>query len=740
MLLVLRPDAVLANDWPQWRGPSRDGDWTESGIVDSIPAAGLPVAWRTRVLNGYSGPAVSTGRVFLTDHNYKSNPEVERVLCFDEQMGKLLWRYEYPCVYADMEYGNGPRATPAVHDGMVYTLGTKGHLVCLNAETGALVWQKDLAEEEKAQVPRYGASVAPLVDGNLVIVSVGARPKGTMMAFDVKTGAERWRALSDRPAYSAPIIVKAAGRRQLIVWTADNVNGLDPATGDVLWQVPYKATFDAAQAVATPVSHNGALLCLGAWNRGSMMLKLKSDKPDASVLWKTRSQPATTFATPIFRDEKHFYAITDGALCCLDTANGNEIWSTRAATSELYGTAHIVTNGDRCFLFNQNGHLIMARMTPDGYQEFGRMALVEPTAGYRAAGRNAWAHPAFANKHVFARNDRELVCVSLAADATPPMKTDEIPTVTESKILPGTSTANENQVLSVAVSPDGKTVAIGSGWGLVKQIDLASATEQPGPTRHNDWVCAVAYSPDSKYLVSAGGSEFTPQRNGGKTSAEIKVWDVAAKAERGKLEGHTNKIFAAAFSPDGKTLATGSADQTIRLWNVGSMKEQSVLRGHHDAVSSLAWSRDGKLLASASWDRTVKLWDAARGSELTTLCGTDEELLTVAVSPNGQMVAAGGADWNLRIWDLRSRRQQAVLRGHRGAVYCAVFSPDGKVLATGSGDETIRLWNADSGAAVKILRGHSSGITSLAFTPDSQTLVGSVFDGPVKLWQVGSQH
>src|SRR6187549_500815 len=103
--------AVCGDDWPQWRGPQRDGVWRESGVVEAIPAAGLPVRWRARVLNGWSGPAVAAGRVIITDHNYKSDPEVEGVSCFDERTGSLLWRKEYPCPYGNMEYGNGPRAT-----------------------------------------------------------------------------------------------------------------------------------------------------------------------------------------------------------------------------------------------------------------------------------------------------------------------------------------------------------------------------------------------------------------------------------------------------------------------------------------------------------------------------------------------------------------------------------------------------------------------------------------------------
>ncbi len=734
LLLVV---SASADDWPQWRGPRRDGTWRETGVVGSIADSGLPVKWRARILNGWSGPAVSAGRVFVTDHNYKSNPEVERVLCFDETTGKPLWKHEYACPYGNMEYGNGPRATPSVHDGLVYALGTMGHFTCLDAATGAVRWKKDPVKDLNVEMPRYGVSASPLIEGDLVIISAGARPAGTAIAFDRKTGAERWRALADRAAYSSPIVLEMGGKRQVLLWTGDNVNSLDPASGQLLWRVPFKATFDPAQATATPVIHRDKMLCLAAWNRGSMMLQLDQKKPRATVFWKTRSNPTASTGTPLFQHEKYIYAIVgDGALCCLDASNGNEIWRTHEATSERFGMAHMVTNGDRCFLLNQQGHLIAARLTPEKYLEDGRMPLIEPTAGYRAGGPVCWAHPAFADKHVFARNDRELVCVSLAAESATAIRVAET-SRWQSTVLSAASGEEVNQMLSVAVSPDGQTVAVASGWGTVKQIDLATGSEVPSVKRHNDSVCAVTYSSDGKCLVSAGGSEFTPVRNRGKTSAEINLWDRQSGSERGTLEGHTNKVFAAAFSPDGRTLATGAADQTIRLWDVDTMRARLVLSGHSDAVSALSWSKNGEVLASASWDKTVKLWKANTGRNLASLSGSTEEVLSVAISPDDKWVAAGGSDWNVRIWNIKSMELAAVLTGHRGTVYALAYSPNGKTLATGSGDETIRLWNLESRSTTDVLRGHKSAVTSVAFTPDNRQLVSGALDGPVRIWNPG---
>ncbi|MBI1916197.1 MAG: PQQ-binding-like beta-propeller repeat protein [Planctomycetes bacterium] len=725
LTVALLATTVRADDWPQWRGPNRYGVWRETGILKAIPPSGLKYRWRARIGNGYSGPVVAQGRVFVTDHRLR--PEVERVLCFEEATGKPLWVHSYPCDYEDMEYGNGPRASPTVHDGKVYTLGTKGHLFCLDAAKGSVLWKKDLVKDFNARIPRYGASAAPLVVGDLLIVCAGGQPAASVIALDRNTGKERWRALKDRPAYSAPLVLTAGGCQQVIVWTADNVTSLAPATGTIYWQVPYKTTFDEAQVVASPVLYKDKLLCLTAWSRGSFMLKLGADKPTASVLWKTRSRPSTTFSTPLFQDERYFYAMENNfSLCCLDATSGEEVWSTQEPTR---GTAHLTPNGDRVFLFDQSGHLLLARLSPKGYQELGRCLLVEPTAGYRPQGRVSWAHPAYANQCVFARNDRELVCASLAADsvadATPPRQT------AKSRLLPDVT--GRNAVETLAFSPDGKTLALGT-WGTVKLLDPSTGKELPAPSRHKDWVCSVAFSPDGKFLVSAGGNEFAPARNDYKTIGEVKLWDVAARTER-SLKGHTNKVFAAAFSRDSKTLATGSADRTVRLWDVATGKERAVLGGHTEAVSSVAFFPDSQTVASASFDRTVKLWDIASGKERSSLKGHDEEVLAVAISPDGRTLATGSADWTVRLWDATTEKERAVLKEHRGAVYCATFSSDGKTLATGSGDETVRLWDVAAGKERVTLRGHRRGISAIAFSPDGKTLASVGLDDGIRLWE-----
>ena len=186
-----------------------------------------------------------------------------------------------------------------MHQGKVFTLGTKGHLFCLDAAKGKVLWSKELVKDFNGRIPHYGARAAPLVVGDLLIVCAGAKPDASVIALDRHTGQERWRALDDRPAYSAPIVITAGGCQQLIVWTADHINSLEPATGKVFWQVPYKTTFDEAQVAASPVLHKELLVCLAAWSRGSVMVKLDPTKPEAThhrswaaIAWVARPSPA----------------------------------------------------------------------------------------------------------------------------------------------------------------------------------------------------------------------------------------------------------------------------------------------------------------------------------------------------------------------------------------------------------------------------------------------------------------
>ena len=198
--------SVEADDWPQWRGPLRDGVWRETGIVQKFDRSQLDIVWRAEVGGGYSGPTVADGRVYVTDRLTKPN-QVERVHCFDQKTGSKIWTHEYGCKYRNVSYETGPRASVTVDEGRAYALGTMGHLFCFDAATGDVLWKKDLEKRYKINMPTWGLSAAPLIEGDLVIVQIGGE-KACLVAFDKQTGEEDWRALNDQASYSAPIVIE----------------------------------------------------------------------------------------------------------------------------------------------------------------------------------------------------------------------------------------------------------------------------------------------------------------------------------------------------------------------------------------------------------------------------------------------------------------------------------------------------------------------------------------------------
>jgi outer membrane protein assembly factor BamB len=430
---------LRANDWPQWFGPERDGVWKESGLLDKFPSGGPKVIWRAPIGAGYSGPAVANGRVFVMDRQSQLGPDgkpargkkgalqgKERILCLDEANGKIVWMHEYDCSYK-VSYPSGPRTTALVNQGRVYALGAMGDLSCLLADTGKVVWKKNLAKEYKATIPVWGYSASLLLDGNLLYSLVGGEGSA-VVAFDKDSGKEVWRALTtEEVCYSPPMIYDLAGKRQLIIWHSESINGLNPATGEVYWSQPYPLKGDAqrpAVNIAT-VRQAGDMLFFSSTYHGPMLIQVTGGRPGAKVCWNIRSKnpdkPESLnclMPTPVVKDGFIYGCSFMGELCCLQLGDGKLVWQTYSALSGKKadcGTVFLVPQGDRFIIFNDQGDLILANLSPKGYQEIDRARILEPAQAVR--GRQVvWSHPAFANRCVFARNDKEIVCVSLAAD------------------------------------------------------------------------------------------------------------------------------------------------------------------------------------------------------------------------------------------------------------------------------------------------------------------------------------
>ena len=451
-VLVAITGTATAEDWPQWLGTKRDGVWRDTGLVEKFPKGGPKVAWKADVGVGYAGPAVANGKVFVLDLVPANDaklpasgfakgtrvPGKERVLCLDEKTGKKLWATDYPVEYT-VSYAAGPRCTPTVDGDFVYTLGAMGDLKAVTVADGKVVWSKNFMKDYDAGLPVWGFAAHPLVDGDKLICLVGGTNDRLVVAFDKKTGKELWTSQSCQGdfGYCPPMIYEFGGKPQLIIWHARAVVGLEPNTGRQLWRVPFDSR--AALTAPTPRKVGDDKLFITSFYNGSMLMRVGADKAD--VVWKSKAKGETPdlttdlssiMATPVVVGD-HIYGVCSyGQLRCIEANTGKRMWESMLATrgartpakiaenpepddKERWSLAFLIPHGDRYFLFNEQGDLIIAKLSPKGYEEIDRVHVIDPTNTMAGRGRLVvWMHPAFANKCVYVRNDKELICVSLA--------------------------------------------------------------------------------------------------------------------------------------------------------------------------------------------------------------------------------------------------------------------------------------------------------------------------------------
>lgn len=421
LLACLATSFAYADEWPQWRGVNRDGVWSEANIIDEFDSPQIKLKWRVPIASGYSGPTVADGRVYVMD-SVKEPSEAERVHCFDWQTGDQIWSYRYDAPYGEIGYRAGPRTSVLIHDGHAYSMGAAGHLHCFDAEDGRLVWGRDLQSEYKIRMPNWGIAASPVIENDLLIAQVGGTD-ACVVAFNKTTGEEQWRALNDDAGYSAPIVIDHAGRRVVVVWTGNRIVGLDPRDSNLLWEFPFQWT-KWPIGIATPVLHDDLLLFSEA-HKGTLLLRLAPQRMDVEKVWHRQEGDSTgepamhcLISTPIIQDGHIYGADNSGVLRCLRLDTGEQVWEDRTAVPEnRWATIHLINQGERTWLFNERGELIIAKLTPKGFNEISRAKLIEPTTGQlRRRDGVTWSHPAFAYRHVFSRNDEELVCANLSAE------------------------------------------------------------------------------------------------------------------------------------------------------------------------------------------------------------------------------------------------------------------------------------------------------------------------------------
>lgn len=406
------------NDWPVWLGKDQAGVWQLDLQIDSLDQSGIEKIWEMPVGPGYSGPTVADGAVYVMDRIGEEERK-ERILCLDANTGEEIWSYSYPCHYS-VGYPTGPRASVTIEDGLAYSFGTMGHLNCFNAKTGELVWSVNGQEQYEIDYPIWGLAASPLIEKDLLIVQMGAKPNACFVAFNKKTGEEVWRAIDDDAAYVTPIIIERKGERTMIAWTGTNLIGLNPENGQQYWEIPYRGK-KAIINITSPYIQWPYVFVSSFYN-GSMLVKLDEGGRKASMVWyrKGESERNTDALHAVisraFIQGEYIYGIDSyGEFRCLELMSGDRVWTDSTLTPYgRWSTAHIVKQSDRIWAFNEKGELVLGKVSPEGFEDLGRVELLKPVrVSPNPRGGVNWAHPAFSGHRIYARSDGEIACYEL---------------------------------------------------------------------------------------------------------------------------------------------------------------------------------------------------------------------------------------------------------------------------------------------------------------------------------------
>ena len=427
----------IAEDWPHWLGPNRDGVWNEENIVEKFPDSGPDIVWRAKIKPGFSGPSVAAGKVFVTDLDSKLvevevagekkrvNKGKESIRCIDVRTGEEIWQTQYEANYK-ISYGSGPRVAPTYDDGKIYSVGAMGDVLCLDAAKGEKIWHKNLTKDYKAKVPFWGFSSHPRIDGDRIYMTAGGKGSA-VICLDKNSGKEIWKAGTVKDvAYATPVIHEKEGQRELICWFASSIKSFDLDSGKEFWSVDFPTEPvdlpGPSVTIMTPHVFDGKLLVSDYYN-GAMLLEMKADHQKPETLWasdpkdRERKEDMNTIMTiPVVKDGFGYTVRGNGMLACYDLKDGSKKWEDAKLTNSPrvpdFASAFIVKNQSRYIIFNDQGELVFANFKKSGYEEIDRAKVIDPTS--KGRGRDVvWSHPAFSNGMCFVRNDQELICIDL---------------------------------------------------------------------------------------------------------------------------------------------------------------------------------------------------------------------------------------------------------------------------------------------------------------------------------------
>ncbi len=379
-LVLVQPLASQAQEWPQWRGPHRDG---------AVPGFTAParwpgrasVGWTASVGLGHSSPLVVGERIY----QFARQGEREVLSVLDLTTGEVVWSEGYDAPYtmdpAARAHGPGPKSTPVVHAGGVDTLGIGGVLSRFDAETGSLRWSRAFEDRFPMTSPTYGAAMSPVVEGDVLIAYVGGDEAGTLAAFETETGEMRWSWDGDGAGYASPILVDLGGTRQVVTQSLRAIVGLSAADGTVLWRIPFTTDYD--QNIVTPVVH-GETLILSGLDQGTFAVKVfeRGGTWDTETVWRN-TDVSMYMSSPVVRGDLLFGLshYQKGQFFCVDARTGETRWTSEGRQGD---NAALLAAEDVLFLLTTEGELIVARATGERY---------DPVARYTVADSPTWAHP-----------------------------------------------------------------------------------------------------------------------------------------------------------------------------------------------------------------------------------------------------------------------------------------------------------------------------------------------------------
>jgi len=374
-----------AQDWPQWRGPNRDGISGAFSEPRAWPEK-LKLKWKVNVGEGHSSPVVADGKIYL--HTRQGDREV--VSCLRTETGQAIWQEGYPAPYTEnpaaASHGKGVKSTPVVADGRICTFGISGILSCFDAKTGKLLWRNEFGS------PDFGTAMSPVVDRGLLIAHVGTNGHGALTAFDAATGVEKWSWKGDGPAYASPIVAELAGTRQVVTQSQHNIVGVSVATGELLWRIPFNTAYD--QNIVTPVLYHDTLIFSGLDN-GVMAVRVlkRGSEWSTETVWQNKDV-SMYMNSPVVSGDLLFGLSHHkrGQFFCLDPRTGTTLWTSAGRQAD---NAAIVDGGSVLLFLTNGAELIVTKKSGKGFEALRK---------YSVADSPTWAHPVILNRGVLIKD------------------------------------------------------------------------------------------------------------------------------------------------------------------------------------------------------------------------------------------------------------------------------------------------------------------------------------------------